>query len=146
VQGPDGKPVYLQSGSYGIGVSRLVAGIIEASHDEAGIIWPQQVAPFDLGLINLRQGDAATDAACEKLYEELNNAGLDVLYDDRADRAGEKFTRMDLIGLPWQVVIGPRGVKSGMAEVKNRATGEKTEVPLENLAGVMLDRCTEVYG
>jgi len=146
VQGPDGKPVYLQSGSYGIGVSRLVAGIIEASHDEAGIIWPQQVAPFDLGLINLRQGDAATDAACEKLYEELNNAGLDVLYDDRADRAGEKFTRMDLIGLPWQVVIGPRGVKSGMAEVKNRATGEKTEVPLENLASVMLDRCTEVYG
>ncbi len=145
VQGPDGKEVYLQSGSYGIGVSRLVAGIIEASHDEAGIIWPQPVAPFDLGLINLRQGDAATDGACEKLYEELTNAGLDVLYDDRSDRAGEKFTRMDLIGLPWQVVIGPRGVKSGMAEVKNRATGEKTDVPFDTLTGLMLDKCTEGY-
>ena len=145
VQGPDGKEVYLQSGSYGIGVSRLVAGIIEASHDDAGIIWPQPVAPFDLGLINLRQGDAATDGACETLYEELNNAGLDVLYDDRGDRAGEKFTRMDLIGLPWQVVIGPRGVKSGIAEVKNRATGEKADVPFDALTSLMLDKCTEGF-
>ena len=144
VLGPDGKEITLQSGSYGIGVSRLVAAIIEASHDDAGIIWPQPVAPFDLGLINLRQGDAATDAASEKLYRALTDAGLDVLYDDRNDRAGEKFARMDLIGLPWQVVVGPRGVKAGMAEIKNRATGERTEVPLENVVAHMLDACREV--
>ena len=144
VLGPDGKEITLQSGSYGIGVSRLVAAIIEASHDDAGIVWPQPVAPFDLGLINLRQGDEATDAASEKLYEALTNAGLDVLYDDRNDRAGEKFARMDLIGLPWQVVVGPRGVKAGTAEIKNRATGERTEVPLENVVAHMLDACTEV--
>jgi len=144
VLGPDGKEITLQSGSYGIGVSRLVAAIIEASHDDAGIIWPQPVAPFDLGLINLRQGDAATDAACEKLYGALTDAGLDVLYDDRNDRAGEKFARMDLIGLPWQVVVGPRGIKAGMAEIKNRATGERTEVPLENVVAHMLDACREV--
>ena len=144
VLGPDGKEITLQSGSYGIGVSRLVAAIIEASHDDAGIIWPQPVAPFDLGLINLRQGDAATDAASEKLYRALTDAGLDVLYDDRNDRAGEKFARMDLIGLPWQAVVGPRGVKAGMAEIKNRATGERTEVPLENVVAHMLDACREV--
>ncbi len=144
VLGPDGKEITLQSGSYGIGVSRLVAAIIEASHDDAGIIWPQPVAPFDLGLINLRQGDAATDAASEKLYRALTDAGLDVLYDDRNDRAGEKFARMDLIGLPWQVVVGPRGVKAGMAEIKNRATGERTEVPLENVVAHLLDACREV--
>ncbi len=144
VLGPDGKEITLQSGSYGIGVSRLVAAIIEASHDDAGIVWPQPVAPFDLGLVNLRQGDAATDAASEKLYEELTNAGLDVLYDDRNDRAGEKFARMDLIGLPWQVVVGPRGIKAGMVEIKNRATGERTEVPLDGVVAHMLDACTEV--
>jgi len=144
VLGPDGKEVTLQSGSYGIGVSRLVAAIIEASHDDAGIVWPQPVAPFDLGLVNLRQGDEATDAASERLYEALTNAGLDILYDDRNDRAGEKFARMDLIGLPWQVVVGPRGVKAGTAEIKNRATGERTEVPLENVVAHMLDACTEV--
>ncbi len=144
VLGPDGKEITLQSGSYGIGVSRLVAAIIEASHDDAGIVWPQPVAPFDLGLVNLRQGDAATDAASEKLYEELTNAGLDVLYDDRNDRAGEKFARMDLIGLPWQVVVGPRGIKAGTVEIKNRATGERTEVPLDGVVAHMLDACTEV--
>ncbi len=144
VLGPDGREVTLQSGSYGIGVSRLVAAIIEASHDDAGIVWPRPVAPFDLGLVNLRQGDAATDAASEKLYGELRNAGLDVLYDDRNDRAGEKFARMDLIGLPWQVVVGPRGVKAGTAEIKNRATGERTEVPLDGVVAYMLDACKEV--
>ncbi len=144
VLGPDGREITLQSGSYGIGVSRLVAAIIEASHDDAGIIWPQPVAPFDLGLINLRQGDEATDAASEKLYEELGSAGLDVLYDDRNDRAGEKFARMDLIGLPWQVVVGPRGIKAGMAEVKNRATGERQEVPLDRVVSFMLEVRKEV--
>ncbi len=144
VLGPDGKEITLQSGSYGIGVSRLVAAIIEASHDDAGIVWPQPVAPFDLGLVNLRQGDAATDAASEKLYEELVKAGLDVLYDDRNDRAGEKFARMDLIGLPWQVVVGPRGIKAGTVEIKNRATGERQDVPLERVVEHMRDACMEV--
>ncbi len=140
VQGPDGREIVLQSGSYGIGVSRLVGAIIEASHDEAGIVWPQPVAPFDVGLINIRQGDEATDAAAEKLYAELANAGLEVLYDDRKDRAGEKFARMDLIGLPWQVIVGPRGLKDGVAEIKNRATGERENVPLDNVAEVMRRR------
>ena len=133
VMGPDGKEVYLQSGSYGIGVSRLVGAIIEASHDEAGIIWPQPVAPFDVGVINLRQGDADTDAACEKVSTALEDAGLEVLYDDTADRAGEKFARMDLIGLPWQVIIGPRGLKEGVAEVKRRVDGARENVPLEQV-------------
>ena len=133
VQGPDGKMVPVQSGSYGIGVSRLVGGIIEASHDEAGIIWPEPVAPFKVGLINLKVGDADTDAACEKLYKALETRGVDVLYDDRDERAGAKFGTMDLIGLPWQVIIGPRGLKDGIAEVKNRKTGERENVAIDQL-------------
>ncbi|MFD0987262.1 proline--tRNA ligase [Methyloligella solikamskensis] len=125
VQGPDGELIPVEMGSYGIGVSRLVGAIIEASHDDAGIIWPQNVAPFDAGLINLKAGDPATDAACEKLYGSLKAAGLDILYDDRDDRAGAKFTTMDLIGLPWQIVVGPKGLASGEVELKHRATGEK---------------------
>ncbi len=133
VQGPDGKKVLVQSGSYGIGVSRLVGGIIEASHDAAGIIWPEPVAPFRVGLINLKVGDADTDAACEKLYKALEAKGVEVLYDDRDDRPGAKFAVMDLIGLPWQVIIGPRGLKEGVAEVKNRKTGERSNVPLDGI-------------
>lgn len=131
VQGPDGQQVAVHSGSYGIGVSRLTGGIIEASHDEAGIIWPQAVAPFDVGLINLKAGDSETDAACHSLYEQLGNAGLDVLYDDTDERAGGKFKTMDLIGLPWQVIVGPRGLKDGIVELKNRATGERDEMSPE---------------
>ena len=131
VQGPDGKPVAVQSGSYGIGVSRLVGGIIEASHDENGIIWPESVAPFKVGLINLKAGDEETDAACSKIYTELGNAGIDVLYDDTDNRAGGKFATMDMIGLPWQVIVGPRGLKDGIVEVKNRKTGERENVGLE---------------
>lgn len=131
VAGPDGKPTAVHGGSYGIGVSRLLGGIIEASHDENGIIWPASVAPFDVGLINLKSGDEATDAACADIYAKLQAAGVDVLYDDRNERAGAKFSTMDLIGLPWQVVIGPRGLKNGVVELKNRATGEKTEVSAE---------------
>ena len=142
VLGPDGREVYLQSGSYGIGVSRLVGAIIEASHDEKGIIWPEPVAPFAAGLINLRQGDEATDAACEKLYGELMNAGVEVLYDDTTERAGEKFARMDLIGLPWQVIVGPRGLKEGVAEVKNRATDARENVPLDQVAQWLRGRLT----
>lgn len=131
VAGPDGKPTHVHGGSYGIGVSRLLGGIIEASHDENGIIWPASVAPFDVGLINLKSGDEATDAACADIYAKLQAAGVDVLYDDRNERAGAKFSTMDLIGLPWQVVIGPRGLKNGVVELKNRATGEKIEVSAE---------------
>jgi prolyl-tRNA synthetase len=139
VTGPDGKDVAVSMGSYGIGVSRLVGGIIEASHDENGIIWPESVAPFKVGLINLKSGDDACDAACEDFYAKLKKAGVDVLYDDTSDRAGGKFAKMDLIGLPYQVTIGPRGLKSGVVEFKNRASGEKEEmspeVALTKLAG-----------
>ena len=125
VAGPDGKDVAVHSGSYGIGVSRLVGGIIEASHDDDGIIWPWPVTPFHVGLVNLKTGHEGCDALCEKLNDALTQNGLDVLYDDRDERAGTKFSDMDLIGLPWQAVVGPRGAEKGEVEVKNRATGEK---------------------
>ena len=131
VQGPDGEMVALQMGSYGVGVSRLAGGIIEACHDENGIVWPVPVAPFEVGLINLKSGDAATDAACADLYQKFENAGVEVLYDDTGERAGAKFATMDLIGLPYQVVIGPKGLGNGIAEVKDRKTGEKQEMPLD---------------
>jgi prolyl-tRNA synthetase len=131
VMDADGKEVTLHMGSYGIGVSRLVGAIIEASHDDNGIIWPDSVAPFDVGLINLRSGDAACDAACSDLYAKLKKAGLDVLYEDRTESAGAKFATMDLIGLPWQLTVGPRGLKAGTVDLKRRATGEKTELPVD---------------
>lgn len=132
VQSADGQMVPVQMGSYGIGVSRLVGGIIEACHDENGIVWPESVAPWHVGLINMRVGDDACDAACADAYTALTEAGMDVLYDDTDERAGGKFARMDLIGLPWQIVIGPRGVENGVVEVKNRKTGEKTEMPFDD--------------
>jgi len=121
VQGPDGNMVNLQCGSYGIGVSRLAGAIIEASHDENGIIWPDSVAPYRVGLMNLKAGDSETDAACESLYTQLGNAGVDVLYDDTDDRAGAKFATMDLLGLPWQIIVGPKGLKQiGRASCRER--------------------------
>jgi prolyl-tRNA synthetase len=131
VTGPDGKDVPIHGGSYGVGVSRLVGAIIEACHDDAGIVWPAPVAPFDLALINLKSGDAKTDAACNDLYAKLKAAGKDVLYDDTDDRPGAKFASMDLIGLPTQIVVGPRGLEKGLVEVKSRATGAKEEMSLE---------------
>ncbi len=125
VNGPDGKETPVQMGSYGIGPSRLVAAIIEASHDDNGIVWPDAVAPFQVGLANLKVGDAATDAACADLYAKLTKAGVDTLYDDRDERPGAKFATLDLIGLPWQVIVGPKGLAEGKVEVKNRKTGEK---------------------
>jgi prolyl-tRNA synthetase len=125
VQGPDGGLVAVQMGSYGIGVSRLVGAIIEASHDDAGIIWPASVAPFDVGLINAKSGDAEADRVCEDLYGKLGAAGLSVLYDDRDERTGAKFAAFDLIGLPWQLIVGPKGVKAGEVELKERATGAR---------------------
>ena len=128
VAGPDGKEVPVEMGSYGVGVSRLVGAVIEASHDDAGIVWPEPVAPFDVGLVNLKAGDAKTDAACDDLYARLTTAGKDVLYDDTGERPGAKFAGMDLIGLPWQVVVGPRGLEKGLVEIKNRKTGAKEEM------------------
>src|SRR5688572_2000052 len=133
VQGPDGQQIAVESGSYGIGVSRLVGAIIEASHDEAGIIWPDPVAPFQIGLINLKTGDAETDRVCEQIYRAFEARGVTTLYHDSDERPGAKFTVMDLIGLPWQVIIGPRGLKEGVAEVKRRASGERQTVGLDKL-------------
>jgi prolyl-tRNA synthetase len=133
VQGPDGKIVPVHSGSYGIGVSRLVGAIIEASHDEAGIIWPEPVAPYLVGLINLKPGDAETDRICDELYQSFTAGNIETLYHDTDERPGAKFTVMDLIGLPWQVIIGPRGLKEGVAEVKRRSTGERQNIALDKL-------------
>ncbi len=126
----DGKggqtPVHM--GSHGIGVSRLLGAIIEASHDDKGIIWPEGVTPFHCGILNMRSGDDACDAACEDLYAQLTNAGLEPLYDDRDERAGAKFGTMDMIGLPWRITVGPRGLKEGKVELTSRRTGESTEM------------------
>ncbi len=131
VQGPDGNWTLVESGSYGIGVSRLAGAIIEASHDEAGIIWPQSVAPFTVGLLNLKSGDPVTDKACETLYRGLTSAGIDILYDDTEERAGAKFKTMDLIGLPWQLIVGPKTLEKGKIELKNRASGERETLKLD---------------
>jgi len=139
VQGPDGEWLTLHSGSYGIGVSRLPAAIIEACHDEAGIVWPDTVAPFYAGILNLKAGDSATDAACEEFYAKLRAAGLDALYDDTDERAGAKFASMDLIGLPWQVIVGPKGLKSGEVEVKRRASGERMTMTPEAALNMLVE-------
>ncbi|WP_395666138.1 proline--tRNA ligase [Methylocella sp.] len=131
VTGPDGVDRPFQGGSYGVGVSRLVGALIEANHDAAGIVWPAAVAPFNVGLANLKVGDAATDAACETAYAALEKAGVEVLYDDSDDRPGAKFARLDLIGLPFQLVVGPKGLAAGKVELKTRATGERVELTLE---------------
>ncbi|MBO9375771.1 proline--tRNA ligase [Sphingomonas histidinilytica] len=132
VQGPDGQPVTPQMGSYGIGVSRLMGAIIEASHDDAGIVWPDAVAPYTVGLINMRADDARCAAAADDLYAKLEAAGIETLYDDRDERGGAKFATMDLIGLPWQIVVGPKGLDKGVVELKRRATGEKVELSVED--------------
>jgi prolyl-tRNA synthetase len=128
---PDGSAVPLEMGSYGIGVSRLVGALIEANHDDSGIIWPESVAPFRVGLVNLRAGDAKCVAAADTFYASFRAIGVDVLYDDRDESPGTKFATMDLIGLPWQLIIGPRGVAAGTVELKNRRTGERHELSAE---------------
>jgi prolyl-tRNA synthetase len=130
VAGPDGKDTPVHMGSYGVGVSRLVAAIIEASHDDAGIIWPDSVAPFGVAVVNLRPGDAACDAACEQIYQTLADAGRDPVLDDRDERPGAKFASLDLVGVPWQVIVGPKGLAEGAIEIKNRATGERSTAPV----------------
>jgi prolyl-tRNA synthetase len=136
-----GERVPVHMGSHGIGVSRLAGAIIEASHDEQGIIWPEGVTPYRVGLVNLRQGDAAADGACESLYAELTRAGLDPLYDDRDERAGAKFATMDLIGLPWRITVGPRGLARGVVELTSRRTGESEEMS----ATAAVARLTDIY-
>ena len=127
---PNGERKPVEMGSHGIGVSRLVGALIEASHDDLGIIWPAAVAPFDAVIINLKSGDEKTEKACKKLYRELIYSGFDVLYDDRDDRAGVKFATMDLIGIPWQIILGPRSLAEGYLELKFRKDGEKIKIPL----------------
>jgi prolyl-tRNA synthetase len=134
VTGADGQERPVHMGSYGIGPSRLVAAIIEASHDDNGIIWPEPVAPFDVSILNLKTGDASTDAACENLYHHLTGGGRDVLYDDRDERAGAKFATADLIGVPWQIAVGPKGLAEGKVELKRRATGERESLPVGDIA------------
>jgi prolyl-tRNA synthetase len=131
VQGPDGKQHTVHMGSYGIGPTRLVPAIIEASHDDNGIIWPKSVAPFDVSIINMKAGDQACDAASENLYSILTKAGLDVIYDDTDDRAGAKFATADLIGVPTQIVVGPRSIASGEVEIKDRKTGAREAVSID---------------
>jgi prolyl-tRNA synthetase len=138
VNGPDGKETPVQMGSYGIGPSRLVAALIEANHDDNGIIWPESVAPFDIGLANLKPGDAATDAACQSLYAQFTKAGFDVLYDDRDERPGAKFATMDLIGLPVQVIAGPKSLADGKVEVKHRRTGEREVLSLDEVVNKLI--------
>jgi len=128
VTGPDGQKFFPEMGSYGIGVSRLVGAIIEAKHDDAGIIWPEAIAPWRVAILNLRQGDTTTDALCEQLYAAL---GGDALYDDREERAGAKFAEADLMGHPWQLIVGPKGAARGVVELKRRATGERFELPVD---------------
>jgi len=132
VSGKDGTPVTPHMGSYGVGVSRLVGAIIEASHDDAGIVWPESIAPWHVGLVTMRSDDEATTAAADTLYEKLTAAGIETLYDDRDERGGVKLGSMDLIGLPWQLIVGPRGVANGMVELKNRRSGERQELSFES--------------
>ena len=139
VQGPDGERITLEMGSYGIGVSRLAGAIIEAYHDDNGIVWPASVAPWQVGLVNLKAGDAECDAACDDLFNLLRTSGVETVYDDRDERAGAKFADMDLIGLPWQLVVGPRGLKDGKVELKARATGERQELSLDAIRSWIAD-------
>lgn len=141
VNDPNGKDVAVHMGSHGIGVSRLVGALIEANHDEKGIIWPESVTPFGVGIVNLRQGDAAVDAACLEIYQACQALGLDPIYDDRNEGAGAKFANMELIGIPWRVTIGPRGLKNGVVELTSRRTGQSEELPPKEA----VEKLTKIY-
>jgi prolyl-tRNA synthetase len=141
VSNDKGEKVPVHMGSHGIGVSRLLGAIIEASHDDKGIIWPEGVTPFHVGIVNLKQGEAEADKACEDLYKALTAKGLEPLYDDREERAGAKFATMDLIGLPWRITVGPRGLKSGVVELTSRRTGISEELAPE----LAVSRVAEIY-
>ncbi|WGW02263.1 proline--tRNA ligase [Tropicibacter oceani] len=142
VQNAEGDKVPVHMGSHGIGVSRLLGAIIEANHDDKGIIWPEGVTPFHCGIVNLKQGDDEADAACEAIYASLTALGLEALYDDTKERAGGKFASMDLIGLPWRITVGPRGLKNGVVELTSRRSGESVELPPEQA----IERIAQIYG
>jgi prolyl-tRNA synthetase len=139
VAGPDGEERPVHMGSYGVGVSRLVGAVIEASHDEAGIVWPDAVAPWDVAIVNLKPGDPQTDAMVERIERQIAASGREVLVDDTEQRPGAKFATMDLVGIPWQVIVGPRGAASGEAEVKRRATGARANVPESGVLAYLED-------
>ncbi len=141
VSTPDDGDVPVHMGSHGIGVSRMIGAIIEASHDDKGIIWPEAVTPFGVGIVNLKQGDEEADAACEALYKSATALGLDPLYDDRNERAGGKFASMDLIGLPWRITVGPRGLKNGVVELTSRKTGVSEEMTPE----LAIEKLVKIY-
>jgi len=138
---PENSEVPIHMGSHGIGVSRMIGAIIEASHDDNGIIWPEAVTPFGVGIVNLKQGDEVTDLACEALYKSSTLLGIDPLYDDRSERAGAKFASMDLIGLPWRITVGPRGLKNGIVELTSRKTGKSEELTPE----LALEKLVKIY-
>ena len=132
VQDATGAQVHPLCGSYGVGVSRLMGAIVEASHDDKGIVWPESVAPFRVGLINMRADDGNCTSAADEIYGRLQEAGVETLYDDRDERGGAKFATMDLIGLPWQLVVGPKGLERGIVELKRRSGGEREELSIES--------------
>ncbi len=134
VQGEDGRPLTMTMGCYGIGVTRVVAAAIEQSHDERGIIWPEAIAPFQIAIIpmNMHKSEKVKDFA-ENLYRTLNAQGIEVLLDDRNERAGVMFADMELIGIPHQIVIGEKNLEQGLIEYKNRRTGEKQLIEKEKL-------------
>ncbi|PQM60309.1 MAG: proline--tRNA ligase [Rhodobacteraceae bacterium] len=137
----DGSKKLVEMGSHGIGVSRLVGALIEAHHDEDGIVWPKAVTPFHVAIVNLKQGDTEIDKVCEQIYTGITAAGLDPLYDDREERAGAKFATMDLIGIPLRVTVGPRGIREGMIEVRCRSTRTVKELPINSV----VDYCIEEF-
>ncbi len=139
VIGPDGEKADLHMGSYGIGVSRLAGGIIEATHDERGIVWPAEVAPFDVALVNLKPGHEQAEAVCQTLYQAGRQAGFDMLLDDTAESPGAKLAVMDLIGVPWQIIAGPRGLAGGTVELKNRRSGEIAQISPESAASLLAE-------
>ena len=130
---PEGNLIPVYMGSYGIGVSRLVGAIIESSHDQNGIKWPKPVAPFDVVVINLSMGNDKCDAMASRVYNMLKTNGKDVLYDDSKESAGSKLASMDLIGIPYQIIIGPRLAKDDKFEIKNRLSNEKNIVSFDRI-------------
>jgi prolyl-tRNA synthetase len=144
VMGPEGQPIYPEGGCYGIGVSRVVGALIEANHDDRGIIWPEVVSPFLVGLINLKVKDSSVSLLCDKLYVQLAQAGISILYDDRDEGAGFKFSNMDLIGLPWQLIVGPRSISNQTVELKNRRTNQVHTVPIDSVLSFLEDALKSV--
>ncbi len=131
-------PVYM--GSYGIGISRLVSAIIEVYHDDKGILWPTSIAPFQIGIINLGKNDEECLQASEKIYNELKENNFDIIYDDRDESVGKKYADMDLIGVPFQIIIGPRDLKRNNCELKDRKNDNKVCIDIKNVVTELSNR------